>query len=45
VNTGPLTYTACQTACNHGWVACYSIIGLVAGTITGGLGVPITATT
>jgi len=43
VNAGPLAYAACQTACNIGWVTCYSTAGLAAGTITGGLGAPIAA--
>ncbi|CAG8495269.1 6133_t:CDS:2 [Ambispora leptoticha] len=28
---GPLAYAACQTACNRGWVSCYSSADLVAG--------------
>ncbi|CAG8658784.1 2351_t:CDS:1, partial [Funneliformis mosseae] len=30
VNAGPLAYAACQTACNIGWVTCYSAAGLAA---------------
>ncbi|CAG8651131.1 15050_t:CDS:2 [Funneliformis mosseae] len=30
VNAGPLAYAACQTACNIGWVTCYSTARLAA---------------
>ncbi|RIB08799.1 hypothetical protein C2G38_1982314 [Gigaspora rosea] len=42
-NAGPILYAVCQTACNAGWVACYAAGGLVAGTVTGGLGAPAAA--
>jgi hypothetical protein len=37
---GLFGYGACQAACCTGWVACYAGLGLVAGTVTAGLGVP-----
>ncbi|CAG8771382.1 36661_t:CDS:2, partial [Racocetra persica] len=40
---GPLTFVLCQSACNAGWVSCYAGAGLVAGTVTGGLGAPAAA--
>ncbi|CAI2165577.1 8641_t:CDS:2 [Funneliformis geosporum] len=43
VNAGPIAYAVCQTACNVGWVSCYASAGLVAGTVTGGLGAPFAA--
>ncbi|CAB4412621.1 unnamed protein product [Rhizophagus irregularis] len=43
VNAGPIAYAVCQSACNIGWVSCYASAGLVAGTITGGLGAPFAA--
>ena len=36
-------YGACQSACNAGWVTCYAGAGLVAGTVTGGVGAPAAA--
>ncbi|PRW32660.1 cell envelope integrity [Chlorella sorokiniana] len=33
-------YGACQTACNVAWVSCYAGTGLIAGTVTAGLGAP-----
>ncbi|RIB08800.1 hypothetical protein C2G38_319280 [Gigaspora rosea] len=42
-NAGPIVYIACQSSCNAGWVACYAAAGLIAGTVTGGLGAPATA--
>ncbi|CAG8595072.1 2363_t:CDS:2 [Scutellospora calospora] len=42
-DAGPITYILCQTACNAGWVSCYAAAGLVAGTVTGGLGAPAAA--
>ncbi|CAB4392530.1 unnamed protein product [Rhizophagus irregularis] len=43
VNAGPIAYAVCQSACNIGWVSCYASAGLVAGTVTGGLGTPFAA--
>ncbi|CAG8544979.1 30828_t:CDS:2 [Racocetra persica] len=40
---GPITFILCQSACNAGWVSCYAAAGLVAGTVTGGLGAPAAA--
>ncbi|KAJ3103909.1 hypothetical protein HK100_004133 [Physocladia obscura] len=34
---------ACVGACNAGWVACYAAGGLIAGTVSGGIGVPALA--
>ncbi|RIB08866.1 hypothetical protein C2G38_1982239 [Gigaspora rosea] len=42
-DAGPLTYILCQSACNAGWVSCYAAAGLVAGTVTGGVGAPAAA--
>ncbi|CAG8591141.1 2777_t:CDS:2 [Ambispora gerdemannii] len=42
-HAGPIAYAVCQTACNLGWVSCYASAGLVAGTVTGGLGAPLAA--
>ncbi|CAG8710320.1 36361_t:CDS:2 [Gigaspora margarita] len=42
-NAGPIVYIVCQSSCNAGWVACYAAGGLVAGTVTGGLGAPAAA--
>ncbi|CAG8545532.1 13786_t:CDS:2 [Cetraspora pellucida] len=42
---GPVAYMSCQSACNAGWVKCYAVMGLVAGTITGGIGAPAGAIT
>ncbi|CAG8439459.1 13992_t:CDS:2 [Funneliformis caledonium] len=43
VSAGPISYAICQSACNVGWVSCYASAGLVAGTVTGGLGAPLAA--
>jgi hypothetical protein len=32
--SGPVTYAACQTACNYGAVTCYSYAGLTFGVAT-----------
>ncbi|KAI8837668.1 hypothetical protein BJ741DRAFT_602939, partial [Chytriomyces cf. hyalinus JEL632] len=40
---GPLPYVLCVSACNAGWVSCYAGAGLVAGTVTAGLGAPAAA--
>ena len=40
---GPAPYVACITACNVVWVGCYAAAGLVAGTITAGIGAPAAA--
>ncbi|KAI8837667.1 hypothetical protein BJ741DRAFT_602937, partial [Chytriomyces cf. hyalinus JEL632] len=40
---GPLPYVICISACNAGWVACYAGAGLVAGTVTAGIGAPAAA--
>ena len=40
---GPLAYGICQASCAAVWVACYAAAGLVAGTITAGVGVPAAA--
>lgn len=34
VYAGPLTFAACQSACNYGAVVCYAKAGLVFGTVT-----------
>jgi hypothetical protein len=39
VSGGPLTYAACQTACNYGAVTCYSLAGLTFGVSTAGAAV------
>lgn len=31
---GPLSYAACQSACNYGAVCCYSSVGLKFGAVT-----------
>ena len=36
-------YGVCQTGCNVAWVSCYTSAGLVAGTVTAGVGVPAAA--
>ena len=33
-SAGPLTYAACQTACNYGAVSCYAAAGLTFGVST-----------
>ncbi|CAG8626826.1 14487_t:CDS:2 [Ambispora leptoticha] len=37
---GPLTYAACQTACNLGRDSCYALAGFVSGTVFVGLAPP-----
>ena len=39
-SAGPLSYAACQAACNTAWVACVAARGGVAGVATLGRGVP-----
>ncbi|GET03365.1 cysteine-rich protein [Rhizophagus clarus] len=43
VSAGPIAFAVCQTACNLGWVSCYASAGLVAGTVTAGIGAPFAA--
>ncbi len=40
---GPIAYGFCQAGCCTAWVACYAAAGLVAGTVTAGLGAPAAA--
>ena len=40
---GRIAYGVRQAGCAAAWVACYTAAGLVAGTVTAGLGAPLAA--
>ncbi|KAL0477293.1 hypothetical protein AKO1_005445 [Acrasis kona] len=41
VEAGPILAVFCISACNAGYVSCCAGLGVVAGTVSGGIGAPL----